>query len=644
MGEATPVADLPVEEIQERTRGEVARSGPDIWERIRLRAEQRLARVEVQAHRLFDRDVTKEEATQAISAADALAKELGQLELPSIAQLARHISRTFESNDLSPATASHLASTTDDIRTLLESAIAQQTATVADDKVVVLGPGSGELDAVCWVLASRGYEVFHGEHVLPPEVEDPAAVVAALPNFTVATRSLLRAVTETWSVPLLILHDSDDPATLRSLAMFGTTMLALSTPPDLVTSELSRAVVAQKSKPTALICGEGDEAAAVLSDHGFELIEVFGPDELQGAIRGRHCAVVFGSVVDTKIVFELARLIRATPSLRATPLIWSTNGNETNEHIIQATRLDIFAVETLDDGLAARLAAMLRKGAADLAEADDASQTVLSWPAAQVLIDRALVAAHRNGSQVGLATINLAPDLSEERLDQLKEILAREFRRGDIVGARGDRSLAVALTGVSRRVATSRMASLMERLGLSDGESKVGVALFPNDGRSAAELSESADRARRLAESHGGPYVVSTAWRPDSEQVADALVVDADPVLGTMLVAALAEHGLRADQIDDGREALDVLTSQGGAALPKLLLLDLDTSGLDGLSLLRQLRAQGVLAQLNVLLMTSRSSESDLRVALDLGVADVITKPFSTTLLMHRIGRLLDDL
>ena len=37
------------------------------------------------------------------------------------------------------------------------------------------------------------------------------------------------------------------------------------------------------------------------------------------------------------------------------------------------------------------------------------------------------------------------------------------------------------------------------------------------------------------------------------------------------------------------------------------------------------------------------SSESDLRVALDLGVADIIRKPFSGTLLLHRVGRLLED-
>ena len=59
--------------------------------------------------------------------------------------------------------------------------------------------------------------------------------------------------------------------------------------------------------------------------------------------------------------------------------------------------------------------------------------------------------------------------------------------------------------------------------------------------------------------------------------------------------------------------------------------------------LVRRLRRAGALAHVSVLLMTARTSESDLRVAFDLGVQEVISKPFSGTLLLHRVGRLLED-
>jgi DNA-binding response OmpR family regulator len=121
------------------------------------------------------------------------------------------------------------------------------------------------------------------------------------------------------------------------------------------------------------------------------------------------------------------------------------------------------------------------------------------------------------------------------------------------------------------------------------------------------------------------------------------LIVDPDPVLGEMLVSLLADRGHRCDLLTDGRDALDRLTEAATDALPRLLLLEVDVGGIDGLTLLRSLRPSGVLSHMDVLVVTARAAEADIRLALDLGVADVIRKPFSTTLLVHRAGRLLDS-
>ena len=212
-----------------------------------------------------------------------------------------------------------------------------------------------------------------------------------------------------------------------------------------------------------------------------------------------------------------------------------------------------------------------------------------------------------------------------------------------MIGLCDDRTVAVALQGVSRRVATNRLSALLQRLGLDDGKSRAGIAIFPGDGRSADELVHAADRARRVAIENAGPFVVSTIWRPVSQQVAEVLVVEPDPVLGQMLASLMTERGHGAEVLDNGNAALEWMTDLDPAAAPRLLLVDLDTAGLDGLSLVRRLRRAGALNQVSVLMMTARPSESDLRVALDLGVADIIQKPFSGTLLLHRVGRLIED-
>lgn len=76
--------------------------------------------------------------------------------------------------------------------------------------------------------------------------------------------------------------------------------------------------------------------------------------------------------------------------------------------------------------------------------------------------------------------------------------------------------------------------------------------------------------------------------------------------------------------------------------LPRVLLVETDLGGVDGLTLLRGLQPLGVLAHMEVVVMSARSSETDIAAALDLGAVDVVRKPLSTTLLVHRISRLIE--
>jgi CheY-like chemotaxis protein len=260
-----------------------------------------------------------------------------------------------------------------------------------------------------------------------------------------------------------------------------------------------------------------------------------------------------------------------------------------------------------------------------------------------VLIDRSLVAAQRSGATTSVASIALGDAIDDTQVDQIAETLTREFRRSDVVGRRDGRHFVVALQGAARRVGVNRMSALAPRLAPEGIGIEIGVAEFPSDGRDADELVAAGDNAITRSRQSGGPGVVPTTWRPVGERAVDVLIVDPDPVLGEMLVSLLADRGHRCDLLTDGRDALDRLTESATDALPRLLLLEVDVGGIDGLTLLRSLRPSGVLSHMDVLVVTARAAEADIRLALDLGVADVIRKPFSTTLLVHRAGRLLDS-
>lgn len=83
----------------------------------------------------------------------------------------------------------------------------------------------------------------------------------------------------------------------------------------------------------------------------------------------------------------------------------------------------------------------------------------------------------------------------------------------------------------------------------------------------------------------------------------------------------------------DGEEALDYLLGRGIYAdsttrqPPALVLLDLKLPKIDGLEVLRQLRADANLRRLPVVILTSSKEEQDVIMGYDLGVNSYVRKP-----------------
>lgn len=112
------------------------------------------------------------------------------------------------------------------------------------------------------------------------------------------------------------------------------------------------------------------------------------------------------------------------------------------------------------------------------------------------------------------------------------------------------------------------------------------------------------------------------------------LVVEDDREVATYLTGALAEAGHTVDDALDGRTGLRL----AAAGVYDVIILDRMLPEIDGLEVLRKLRAQGVRAP--VLLLTALGGIDDRVEGLEAGGDDYLVKPFAFPELLARLNAL----
>ncbi|MFZ5476134.1 MAG: response regulator transcription factor [Myxococcota bacterium] len=117
--------------------------------------------------------------------------------------------------------------------------------------------------------------------------------------------------------------------------------------------------------------------------------------------------------------------------------------------------------------------------------------------------------------------------------------------------------------------------------------------------------------------------------------MARVLLIDDDPTLIEVLSLAFVDAGHAVDAAADGHEGL----ARARAARPDVVVSDVNMPRVDGFTLCRRLREAG--DRVPVVLLTSRDSEIDEALGLELGADDYVTKPFSTRVLLARVAALL---
>lgn len=118
------------------------------------------------------------------------------------------------------------------------------------------------------------------------------------------------------------------------------------------------------------------------------------------------------------------------------------------------------------------------------------------------------------------------------------------------------------------------------------------------------------------------------------DETLQILVVEDDEDTAEVVTTLLRDAGYDAFAVDEGRMALDEITT----VHPDLVLLDINLPDMNGLEVLRAVRAHSFLP---MIVLSGYGKERDRVLALEAGADDYMTKPFSPEELVARVRALL---
>jgi DNA-binding response OmpR family regulator len=115
------------------------------------------------------------------------------------------------------------------------------------------------------------------------------------------------------------------------------------------------------------------------------------------------------------------------------------------------------------------------------------------------------------------------------------------------------------------------------------------------------------------------------------------LVVEDDEDILSLVTKRLRLDGYEVIEARDGDEALALAQKRK----PDIAVLDLGLPGLDGIDVLRRIRADKKLSGMLIVVLTARAQEADVRRGFEAGADAYVRKPFSPTKLSESVSDLV---
>jgi diguanylate cyclase (GGDEF)-like protein len=492
--------------------------------------------------------------------------------------------------------------------------------------------------------------------------QDPAAVVIDPWLGGPLTLELLSAFAKRRpDAPLIVLSDRDELTDRVTAARTGVSAF-LSRPQAArdVAAQLAALMPGIGSQPPGVLAVADDAnvrsaLADAMSAAGFKLAVLDEPMKLWDAIaQSRPDLLILDA--DTRDIsgVELCRVIRSDTRWRGVPVIVLSASADasTLRSVYAAGADDVVERAAISEELSRRIAHRLHRTELTRSQADtDFLTGVATRRKSEEAIGYLMSLSVRSKQPVSVALLDIdhfkrindefSHAVGDVCLRRFAGMLRQTFRGVDVISRWAGEEFVVGLYGMAGT------GDLLDRLSMvpvttHNGSPihvsfSAGVAQYPQDGQTLDQLVRASDQALELAKTRGRSRVVLTGSLPSDQ--ADVLIVSADSGVARQVIQALETRGRLVQHIADGDAA--IVAMRAGSIRPKLIVLDSEVGGTDGLGVLRRLRADKLLAHSRVIMLTAPTAESAILESLELDAFDHVPKPFTTSVLMQRVRRAL---
>ena len=165
------------------------------------------------------------------------------------------------------------------------------------------------------------------------------------------------------------------------------------------------------------------------------------------------------------------------------------------------------------------------------------------------------------------------------------------------------------------------------------------IAQDPDDGEFALDLLMIAKYFERIGDhaTNIAEWVIFSVTGEHKEGYSMIWCVEDDASIRDIEVYALQSTGFEAKGFEDGTSFWEALRT----GRPELVVLDVMLPGIDGMELLRRMRADAALSDIPVVMATAKGAEYDKIRGLDLGADYYLTKPFGVMELVSCVKAVL---